>query len=442
MVEDQANHREVEYLTTLLKTRRNIIQLITNEKDPAHLIKSICDNLISTNGYRYAWIALFDDSCQAYEVAEAGLGDKFGTTREKLVSGQCHYCYNKILYESDMMTLEDSCHECSNWKTLNTNKGYRILMTRLEHEGRMYGMMSVCLPLEHLNNREEQGLIRELAKDIAFALHNIEKETEFRQMQDELRENDERFRVIFNSTHDLIAVANRNGRLIWSNPAWQKKIGLVLDHQDNPFFRSHPDDRQKMCTTWSDMLKGMAEINNLEYRHLKLDGDYAFLKVCAIRVVIAREPYIYIIAHDITRRKQDEEILRNSNETINGILRAAPIGIGMAHKRIIMEVNDRICQMTGYTRDELIGQSARMLYPGDEDYAYVGRVKYAQMAKHRVGMVETRWLRKDSEIRDILLSSTYVSSSNTQNMVVFTALDITDRKKQHQIGVELLPENR
>ncbi len=39
-------------------------------------------------------------------------------------------------------------------------------------------------------------------------------------------------------------------------------------------------------------------------------------------------------------------------------------------------VNERICQMTGYSVEELIGQKSRILYVNDEDFEYVGREKY------------------------------------------------------------------
>ncbi len=120
---------------------------------------------------------------------------------------------------------------------------------------------------------------------------------------------------------------------------------------------------------------------------------------------------------------------RVGDARLRAIDRATPAGIGVVKQRVIQEVNDALCQMTGYPRAELIGQSARILYPSAEDYEYVGREKYRQLAERGAGAVETRWRRKDGAIIDVFLSSAAVDPSDLAGEVVFMALDITERKR-------------
>ena len=127
--------------------------------------------------------------------------------------------------------------------------------------------------------------------------------------------------------------------------------------------------------------------------------------------------------------QRPEEGRRGEDARLRAIDRATPAGIGVVVQRVIQEVNDTLCQMTGYTRAELIGQSARILYPTVEDYEYVGREKYRQLAEGDFGAVETRWQRKDGAIIDVLLSSAAVDPSDLAGEVVFMALDITERKR-------------
>jgi len=131
---------------------------------------------------------------------------------------------------------------------------------------------------------------------------------------------------------------------------------------------------------------------------------------------------------EIEDRKQAEISLRESEATLKSILLAAPTGIGMVCDRVFTQANERLCRTLGYTRDELIGKSTRMVYPTDADYDYVGQVKYEQIAQQNTGTVETRWCRKDGKIIDILLSSTPLDPDDLSRGVTFTALEITERK--------------
>jgi len=128
-------------------------------------------------------------------------------------------------------------------------------------------------------------------------------------------------------------------------------------------------------------------------------------------------------------RKRTEEALRESEATLRSIFLAAPTGIGTVCDRVIRQANERLCEMIGYSNEELLGKNARILYPSDEDFEYVGREKYAQISKQGTGTVETRWQCKDGKVIDVLLSSTPIDPNDWSTGVTFTALDITERKK-------------
>ena len=135
------------------------------------------------------------------------------------------------------------------------------------------------------------------------------------------------------------------------------------------------------------------------------------------------------LEQDIFQRKQTEEALRESQQKLLSIFRVAPVGIGLVFNRVIQEANEALCRMTGYAREQLVGQNARMLYPTEEDYNYVRAEKYRQISERGTGTVETRWKRQDGNIVDIILSSTALDATDLSKGVTFTALDITERKR-------------
>ena len=63
-------------------------------------------------------------------------------------------------------------------------------------------------------------------------------------------------------------------------------------------------------------------------------------------------------AHDrIARLEAAAELaLRESGASLRAVFRAAPTGIGLVVDRVVKQVNERLCAMTGYAEHELIGR--------------------------------------------------------------------------------------
>ena len=143
----------------------------------------------------------------------------------------------------------------------------------------------------------------------------------------------------------------------------------------------------------------------------------------------ATEEIFVAVATDLTERLQVEATLKASEQKTRSILRVAPIGIGLVVDRVLREVNDELCRMIGCSPEELLGKSARVLYPSDEEYEFVGKEKYRQIAEKGTGTVETHWRKRSGEVIDVLLSSTPINPDDPSEGVTFTALDVTERTR-------------
>jgi len=166
-----------------------------------------------------------------------------------------------------------------------------------------------------------------------------------------------------------------------------------------------------------------------EVRHRRKDGSTVPMEVHIKQAEWSGKPAVLSIANDITERKHAEESLREREAYLSSIFRAAPVVIGLIRDRILIDANDRLCEITGYTLEEMIGQSARLLYPTTEEYGFVGRELYDKAGRDGTGTVETRWRRRDGTIRDILINSTALDPDDPERGVMFTALDITEQNR-------------
>jgi two-component system, cell cycle sensor histidine kinase and response regulator CckA len=139
--------------------------------------------------------------------------------------------------------------------------------------------------------------------------------------------------------------------------------------------------------------------------------------------------FFFLSRREMARFERAQSSLQANEQYLGSIFRAAPVGIGVVSNRVIVTVNDRLCTMVGYARDELIGRSARILYLSEADFETVGAVKYEQIKTSGTGTVETQWRRKDGNIINVLLSSTPIYGQDVDAGVTFTAVDITASKQ-------------
>ena len=183
------------HLNLVLRAIRNVNQLITKENDRDKLLQGACNNLIETRGYRNAWIALLDESGTLVATAEAGLGEAFVPMAKRLKQGELIECAQKALTQSGVTVIDDPVATCADRPLVGLYGGRREMTSRLEHEGKVYGVFSVAVPAELAEDREEQALFSELAGDIAFGLHSIEIDKKRKRAEEALRESEDRLRV-------------------------------------------------------------------------------------------------------------------------------------------------------------------------------------------------------------------------------------------------------
>jgi PAS domain S-box-containing protein len=194
-----------------------------------------------------------------------------------------------------------------------------------------------------------------------------------------------------------------------------------------------PDERDMLFRN-VQRVRQEGSIIDQEYTMVRRDGSrFAAMNMARPLMHEGRVIGSSGIVTDISELRAAQEALRKNEALLKSILQAAPIGVGMVHDRVIAWVNEGMTGLTGYSGDELMGKSARIVYLDDEEFERAGREKYAEIAARGKGAVETRWQRKDGTIFDVYLSSALIDPANLAAGVVFTALDITAQKKAARI---------
>jgi len=302
----------------------------------------------------------------------------------------------------------------------------------------------LCESQRHLQgvlDADEQSVMPEQSEDLA----RVRSEAAQRRIQAELR-------AVYDNSPVMMCVLDGNRCVRYVNRALAEYVGKTEDELrneracgiigcanalDDPRgcgYGSHCEDCSLRLSLFDTLQTGRSH-RGVERRMTlaRPEGrQEVVLQGATARIETDGEMRLLLCLEDITDRKQMEAALAASEAHLQAIFRAAPTGIGVVVNRALQEVNQRVLDMTGYRREELIGQDSRLLYPTDADYDFVGREKHRQIAERGTGMVETRWRCKDGTVINVLLSSTPLDPADHSKGVIFTALEFTDRVRMER----------
>jgi diguanylate cyclase (GGDEF)-like protein/PAS domain S-box-containing protein len=285
---------------------------------------------------------------------------------------------------------------------------------------------------ERLRAETDQDALRQLHD---LELHQIELELSNRELtatQAELEASRERFAILFDFAPVAYLGLDRNGMIAESNLAAAKLFGLeraklsglplgaVLGKGNRSRALNYVRSVFANEGVTSEEFRVVARGSAAE-RDLRLDS-------CITTGVDGSSQCLTTLI-DLTELRTAQRQLSGSHQELKALVAAAPIGIGIVRQRVFQSVSPRMLALTGFAEQELIGKSARMIYPDRAEFERVGRVKYAAMSTSGVGEVETVWRRRDGALIDVLLRSAALDPADLDAGVVFTVMDISARKR-------------
>jgi PAS domain S-box-containing protein len=198
----------------------------------------------------------------------------------------------------------------------------------------------------------------------------------------------------------------------------------------NPFQLLTADGKALFAERIEKLMKGEFISNTEEYQVIKKDGTKRWTLITA-DYVVKKEQIVgaRVVALDITERKRRLSLIEN-------VFDNSPVALGILDydegRRTFTHVNRFMCSMLGYSRHELIGKSALMVYPSKEEFDRVGKFKFELIEKGLSATIESQWKKKDGTIIDILLTTASLDKTDPFGSNTFTALDITKEKEEER----------
>jgi PAS domain S-box-containing protein len=226
--------------------------------------------------------------------------------------------------------------------------------------------------------------------------------TELQKTQESLRHSEERFRQVAENIQEVIWMTDfRSRQVLYVSPAYERVWGhscQSLYERPHSFLDAiHPDDRERIRTIADTQDRRQSTAS--EYRIVRQDGSVRWIcdKCFPIRDDHGEVYRLVGIAEDITDRKRTEEALRRSEAEFRAMFELAGVGKGQSDPvtRRFLRVNRKMCEITGYSADELYGMTfSDITHPDDRDKDLDGFMGVLKGETKDYAM-EKRYVRKD-----------------------------------------------
>lgn len=133
-----------------------------------------------------------------------------------------------------------------------------------------------------------------------------------------------------------------------------------------------------------------------------------------------------VVIFDIHEEKKAKLELEKRDRLLDSIYRSTPGGICVVSypERIILWANEKIHDVLGYTKEELIGKNTRMLYFSEEDYQILNDfyTKFLNDPMNARGLYKVRLKNKLGEAVVVLLLSSKIVGE--EGRVIFNIIDL------------------
>lgn len=245
-----------------------------------------------------------------------------------------------------------------------------------------------------------------------------------------------RLKAILNNAGTGIVLESCDGNLIDANPAYLQMMGYSIEELKNLTSIIHPDDYQGFRESTDNLVKGKCSMFRSEIRYINKKRQTIFADVASTLIPGTEHTPTTIIriVNNITERKKMEEKIKASEERFRTAFNNAAIGMYLSSvDGILIKVNNALCELTGYTEEELVSMSFSYITHPDDVDKDVPLMKQLLSGEILKFLLEKRYIHKNGSIIWALLGVSLVyDAENRAQYLIGQIQDITSRKKTEE----------
>jgi len=259
--------------------------------------------------------------------------------------------------------------------------------------------------------------------------------TERKQAEEALRQSEAKYSTLVERSNDLIVII-QDGLVKFANAKVSEIAGFSPNEViGRPFLDFFPPEyRELVAERYKRSMSEEEAPDKYEIAILDKNGRQIAFEVSGGIVQYEGRPANMAIAHNITERKQAEEVLGESEEKYRTIFESVrDVIIRLDKYGKIMEVNKRIEDCFGFTREELIGKRFTKLgVLGLKDVPKIVKLSSEALRGNVVHLMELEVKRKDGNKVPIEVTTALVEEDGKIEGTVVIIRDITERTQAEE----------
>ncbi len=275
-------------------------------------------------------------------------------------------------------------------------------------------------------------LLKDALGRLVPAVERELREAEIRRERDSqqaaLRESEAAYHTLFDASTDGILLIGLDGSFVDASRAAYERLGYtkseLLDMHIGQLV--HADFKMLVPVRLKELQERGASV--FESAYLRKDGSSMPVEVSSRLIDHQGKQVFFSIVRDITERKKAEALLRNTNETLNALIRYSPLAIICTDREGRITVwNSAAEQIFGWSESEVLG-GKNPIVPGHKEEEY-RRLQERVLSGSPYHARELQRQRKDGSLIYLQASSSAVYAENGDVIALIGIFeDITDRK--------------
>jgi PAS domain S-box-containing protein len=262
----------------------NINQAILRGRDPQVLFQTACHIAVEDGGFPLAWLGLIDKQSGAL-VPQASAGKDEGyLDRLRLALGNpmtARGITGEAIRNERYSIVNDIAHDerMASWRDDALARGYRAAAAfPLVVSGAVQGTISLYAKEADFFSAEEITLLDGLAGDISYALEFAEQKRTSLEAEAALRESQQLFATVANTSPALIWMSGLDKGYTWFNEPWLAFTGRAMsEEQGNGWVAGiHPEDLARCLQIHAESFEARRPFAT-EYRLRRHDEEYRWI---------------------------------------------------------------------------------------------------------------------------------------------------------------------